>query len=380
MRNLSELGLTECSLNRREFFRKTAVAAACAAAAGAVALPARAEDLTVNGLPATVFGRTGLKVTKISFGGILTTEPTVLMRAIDSGINFVHTSPYYTNGRSIEAFGKVLKTHRQKVVLALKARPEELERWLKVLNTDYADMLVPPLQSVEEINDDSIPESFAKAKKAGMCGFMGYACHSDMANVLNRSRELGWYDVTLMSYADANSPAFLQAAQTAREAGIGIMTMKGLPKRGAEGSTPEEVAQVSSRCTSMVTTEHAHTVLASMNSFQSVDFYHGILETKLGWASPAVEESYWAGQQGAYCSMCDRCSGVCPAGVEVRRILRYRMYQRDYGLVAYARTKYSLLPQGSCAASCTECGLCESVCKRSLPIRRMLSEARVALA
>ncbi|MFH1070085.1 MAG: aldo/keto reductase, partial [Candidatus Glassbacteria bacterium] len=232
MPDQSVTGRKDSRINRREFIRKSAAAAVGAAAVGALAGPAAAQELTVNGLPATVFGNTGLKVTKIAFGGIQTSEPTVLMRAIDSGINFIHTSPYYTNGRSIEAFGKVLKTHRQKVVIALKARPEELDRWLKVLNTDYVEMLVPPVESLADVSNDSVPENFEKARKAGKCGFMGYACHNDMSTILDRSRELGWYHVTLMGYSDASNPVFLEAAKKAREAGMGILTMKGLPKRG----------------------------------------------------------------------------------------------------------------------------------------------------
>lgn len=369
----------QSSINRREFFRKSAAAAAGAAALGAGFGTARAEELTVNGLPGVVFGRTGLKVTKVSFGGILVTEPPVLLRAIESGVNLVHTSPGYQNGRSIEAFGKIMKTHRDKVVLALKARPDELDRWLKVLNTDYVDMLVPPVHKLEDIDDPSLPEEFEKAKAAGKVGWMGFACHRDMANILNRARELGHFDVTLMSYSAADSPEFLEAAKKATAAGMGIMTMKGLPKRVAEGVSDEEGARVASRCGSMVGPEHAHTVLASMGSFQAVDFYRGILETKLGSIDRELENRYWADQRGNYCSMCDRCTGVCPAGVEVRRILRYRMYDADYGMHDYARAKYSALGEGCNGVSCEQCGLCEQVCKRDLPVRDMLADAHARL-
>ncbi|MBW7997861.1 MAG: hypothetical protein FVQ81_15090 [Candidatus Glassbacteria bacterium] len=236
------------------------------------------------------------------------------------------------------------------------------------------------MHNLKDIDDPSIPEAFEKAKQAGKVGWMGFSCHSDMTNILNKARELGYYDVTLMSYADADNPTFLDAAQKAVEAGMGLMTMKGLPKRGAEGKTPEIVAQVTSRCTSMVGPEHAHTVLASMGSFQSADFYHGILETKLGLIDRGLENRYWASQRGSYCSMCDRCTGVCPGGVEIRRVLRYRMYDTDYGLKDYARAKYGLLDSGCNGAACEQCGLCEQVCKRGLPVREMLREAHARLA
>lgn len=367
-------------INRRDFLK------AASAAVGAVALGAgfgtarAAEELTVNGLPATILGRTGLKVTKISFGGILITEPPVLQRVIEQGFNFVHTAPGYQNGRSMEAFGRVLKTERKKVVLALKAMPSQLDECLKVLNTDYVDILVPGLHSVDAIEREGIQESFEEAKKAGKCGYMGLADHNDMVNILNRARELGFYDVVLLGYSKSNDPAFLEATKKAVDAGIGLMSMKGLPKRASDELTEENLAQVTARCAAMLNNEHAHTVLASMGSFQAVDIYRDILTTKVGYLNPAAEQRYWAAQEGNYCAMCGVCAGVCPQGVEVNRIVRYNMYRNDYGLNDYARASYADLGKCVDPAACADCGLCEKLCTRSLPLRKILSEAHAALA
>jgi len=372
---------TESAISRRDFIRKAGAAALGAAAMGTgFAAANTAEQLTVNGLPATMFGATGLKVTRISFGGILTTEPPVLLRAIDQGINLIHTAPGYQNGRSMEAFGKVMKTHRDRVVLALKERPENLDHALKVLNTDYVDILVPPMHNVNAVQDERVPENFEKAKKAGKCGFMGFACHSNMADVLNRARELGWYQAALMGYSRANDPDFLAAARKATESGIGIMAMKGLPKRASAGLTSEEMKTVSSLCSSMVNRQYAHSVLASMGSYQAVDSYREILETRLSYYNPGLEQRYWADQQGEYCSNCGACSGVCPKGPALQRTLRYRMYFKDYGLKEYARSKYAALDLGPDPASSLDCASCESVCPRGLPLREMVREAHALLA
>jgi len=369
-------------LSRRNFL-KTAPAAVIGTALGANSEVLKAtEPLTVNGLPASVLGRTGLKVTKISFGGVLITEPQLLMRVIDRGINLVHISPGYQNGRSLEAFGKAFKKKglRDKVVLALKERPERIDRSLKVLNTDYADILVPPMTSLEEISDPAVPESFEKVRKAGKAGYLGWAGHNNTTEIFDRGRELGYYDVTLMSYANIKSPSFLQAAKKARQAGIGIFTMKGLPKRNAVGETEEEVAIVTSLCSSMVNEQYAHSVLASMGSFQSVEFYRGLLETKLGYRNSRLEDRYWAGQNGSYCAMCGACEKVCPRAGKMTRILRYRMYYKDYGLADYARARYAALNIGSRPLTDRDLELCESVCSRGLPIRRMVAEAHSLLA
>jgi uncharacterized protein len=372
-------------INRRNFFKQASAAALGAAAGMSAGFSSRAfaaeEALTVNGLPAVVFGRTGLKVTKISFGGILITEPPVLHRVIEQGINMIHTAPGYQNGRSMEAFGKVMKTQRDKVVLALKERPEKLDAALKILNTDYVDILVPPLHSVKAVEDPSIPENFEKVKKAGKAGFMGFACHQHMTDVLNKARELGYFDATLMGYGKADDAEFLAAAKKAKKAGMGIMTMKGLPKRASAGLNDEELKTVTSLCTSMVGPQHAHTVLASMGSFQAVESYMDILRTKLGFHDRHLENKYWAGQQGSFCSNCGNCSGLCPSGETISRIVRYRMYHKDYGLTDYARNRYARIkPSIDMATLLADCERCESVCSRGLPLREIVTEAHALLA
>ncbi|OGF98075.1 MAG: hypothetical protein A2Z86_04390 [Candidatus Glassbacteria bacterium GWA2_58_10] len=375
-------GSLHLSITRRDFFKGSAAAALGAAALGSGLRAAEtAAELTVNGLPAVVFGRSGLKVTRISFGGILMTEPAVLSHVLDRGINLVHTAPGYMNGRSIEAFGKVLKTRRQETVLATKVMPgKDLDSALKTLNTDYTDFIIPPMDSIEEISRPGLREEFEKARQAGKCGHMGFACHTQSPELIDKMVELGFYGLILMSYADTGNPAFIDSLDRARKAGIGILAMKGLPKRAAGNPTAEERALYATLCGSMVNRLHAHTILASMGSFQAVDMYREILETRLSFHAPNLEESYRAGLDGSYCAMCDNCRGICPNGVAVKDIVRFRMYDRDYRMTAYARTEYAGLAENCRAGACDNCGLCENVCSRHLPLRGMLSEAHARLA
>ena len=95
----------DMKIPRREFIKATSMAVAGLSVGGLKA--GQIEPVTVNGLPGTVLGRTGLRVTSISFGGIMITEPRVMDRAIDQGINLVHLAPGYHDHRSLEAFGRV---------------------------------------------------------------------------------------------------------------------------------------------------------------------------------------------------------------------------------------------------------------------------------
>ena len=370
------------ALPRREFIKRASFAAVGAAAGlGADQAPAQEQEpLTVNGLPGAILGRTGLKVTCISFGGIMITEPRVLMRAVDQGINLAHLAPAYRDHRSLEAFGRVLKNHRDKVIIAIKEWPEKIDASLKALNTDYVDILVPPIQKIEDVDNPAYRENFEKARQAGKVGFMGFACHRSMTEIMDAARRNGNYDAVLLSYANADNPAFLAATKAAAEAGIGIMTMKGMPEKIFLNSENPDIETCAALCTAMVKRQHAHTVLASMGSFQVVDLFVDILRKRLSYVNPELERRFWAGRKGRYCSMCGSCTGVCPAGVEISSILRYRMYQRDYGLADYARTCYRKLDEGCSGSACQECGRCEAICTRSLPIRRMIRQAHATLA
>jgi uncharacterized protein len=326
-----------------------------------------------------VFGRTGLRVTNISFGGIMITEPKVLARAVDQGINLVHLAPGYQDHRSLEAFGRALKNRRNKVIITIKEWPEKIDASLRALGTDYVDILVPPIQEIKLIGDPVYKENYEKAKKAGKVGFMGFACHKSMDKILEAARLDGSYDVVLLSYANADNPAFLSATKAANQAGIGIMSMKGMPEKIQLNFDNPDLDTCAALCHAMVKRQHAHTILASMNSFQVVDQFMDILRTRLSYSNSELERRFWASRGGRYCSMCGKCEERCPAGVGITRILRYRMYYRDYGLNGYARTCYAGLGDGAGATACADCGRCEETCTRNLPIREMIGQAHTLL-
>ena len=72
-------------------------------------------------------GRSGLRVSRIAFGGahigeLLTEADTekVVHAAWDHGINTFYTSDSYNNGRAEEILGKALKPRREDVVIISK--------------------------------------------------------------------------------------------------------------------------------------------------------------------------------------------------------------------------------------------------------------------
>ncbi len=335
--------------------------------------------VTVNGLPASRLGRTELDVTKISFGGMLTSEPNILLHALDQGINFIHTSPGYQNGASLASYGKVLKEHRARVFVAIRERPELLDRVLPILNTDYVDIAMPSIQNISALRDERLIEDFQQAKQAGKCRYLGFACHSNMTRVLEKAASMGVFDVALISYMNTDDPWFFRSLRLAREAGMGIIAMKGLPVNGDNTFKDDNFTLINTLCGDMLNRWYADSVMASMDGYQSVDAFMRILDGRLSSRDERLEEKWLANRQQSHCAMCGKCDGICPDGIEIPRVLRYGMYDNDYGQTAYARSRYASLESKVNPERCLSCRLCEKTCSRGLPVAEMLSDAHKRL-
>jgi aryl-alcohol dehydrogenase-like predicted oxidoreductase len=74
-----------------------------------------------------LLGRSGTKVSELCLGTMNFGGPTdeaeagrIVGHALDNGVNFIDTANVYTEGRSEEILGRLLKGHRQNVILATK--------------------------------------------------------------------------------------------------------------------------------------------------------------------------------------------------------------------------------------------------------------------
>ena len=98
-------------------------------------------------LPAIGFGCgiSGYNTGIMNYGNLEVLIP----KNINLGSNFIDTAPVYGNGESEKIIGRLIKTKREKVILATKVSPNEttyegvinsLESSLKRLQTDYVDL------------------------------------------------------------------------------------------------------------------------------------------------------------------------------------------------------------------------------------------------
>src|SRR5271157_1704274 len=119
-------------------------------------------------------GRTGLKVTAVSMGVMNCSDPAVLRRAFDLGINFFDTAHVYMGGRNEEMVGMVFRGKRDKVLIQTKFRfnatekenRQSVETSLRRLQTDHVDVLLAhSLTKPDQVSNPMLIEFLQAMKK-----------------------------------------------------------------------------------------------------------------------------------------------------------------------------------------------------------------------
>jgi len=246
-------------LGRRKFLKTAAqVAAAAAVSAEVVSAGSPKEEKidAVDTIPTRTFGKTGLKLPILGYGGAalpkvwgnpLSTEDRVkLVRyAYDRGVRYFDTAGNYMESQSI--LGEGLKGVRDNVFLVTKVETtvpswvrKAVDKSLKELQTDYLDAILihgtPGLEQMSVERAMTIHGELLKLRDEGITKFIGFSAHSyfDKALALISS---GGFDLCMLSYGyiprgynQVFSARMLELRNAcmarARQRGMGIVSMK----------------------------------------------------------------------------------------------------------------------------------------------------------
>ena len=199
-----------------------------------------------------ILGQTGLKVSILGFGGLSIgyrrvnekDAVAVLNRALDLGVNFIHTSITY--GDSAYKIGKVMKERRDECFLAVKIgasqrtkeqAEERLTKTLKALNTDHAEIaqFKPPLRTFPKAMRPGGPyEAFEEARREGVIDYIGVTGH-DVDFLVEAVKTKAFSNlITPFNYV-ANS-AKEKLLPLADDLNMGVIAMKALGKGGLRDS------------------------------------------------------------------------------------------------------------------------------------------------
>jgi len=383
---------------------------------GSVRTPARSLTLEPTKLGRRTLGRTGLSVTPLAFGCMTTSDPTVIRRAADLGINHFDTARVYQNGNNERMVGAALKDVRRSVVLSSKSTSRtkaellaDLDRSLSELGTDYLDIwYLHNRNEPGDVTDEQL-DAQRVAKQAGKIRFAGVSTHFNMDKVLARLAATGQTDVVLTTYnfamrsvdaaANANPDApksdMTGAIRAARKAGLGIVAMKVMAggtsrvQRGDRvyGANPQELRQRLAAPGVPVAAirwalrnESVDTAIVCMTSHDELDEDLRALAGPYGDDDEQLLTAQLALVGPSYCRMCGACGGTCEKGVRVPDVLRILTYADGYGQFALARERFLDLPPSARPGACADCASCTFRCAHGVAFRAGLERAQDLLA
>lgn len=392
------------ALSRREFLRQSTVAAAAAVPAiGARA--ASPQDAPAAGNAARpqvrrfkALGKTGWKVGDLSAGSGQR-DPALVSHLFECGLNLIDTGAQYAGHE--EVIGKVLPQWRDKVFILDKWDPplvtatvtksallEALDVSLKKLNTTYIDCMMihsighPRYGGLERIQNPAIYEAWDEAKRLGKVRFTGASSHG-----IRMVEEFDWgldnnrFDVILVG-ANFLTHGVEPVLKKARAKGVGTIAMKTMTIYKADlnirALQDEETNARQAVLKWVLASDLFDTAVVSMRNYDQVAEYLAVSGTTALTPRDQAYLQVVAQEVGPqYCRPgCRACHDVCPHGVPVADILRYRMYFEHYGDQKFAMQRYAMLPVSRNGLPCADCEApCESACPYGLQVRSRVAGA-----
>jgi len=240
------------TISRKDFMKRSARGAVGAGIIGSTAPAFITRVRAAQNVEFRTLGSSDIKVSAVGLGGSRITEPSLIRRVLDMGVNFIDTGRMYAGGRNEELIGRVIKDIRKDVIVQSKidqkiqndaaAMEKSIDDSLKALRTDYIDiMIIRGATTAKAVTNPVVREVFEKAKKSGKIRRCGFSAHSSNAHeMLTLGANQGWYDVAMVPYNHSGSfthsvygiysewdqDALEKAFEFAVSKGMGVIAMK----------------------------------------------------------------------------------------------------------------------------------------------------------
>ena len=335
-------------------------------------------------------GKTGLKVTSVGFGCMITSDGSVIERAADMGVTYFDTARSYQSGNNERMVGAALKKKRKDIVLSSKtgARTRQdalqhIDKSLQELGTDYLDIwYLHGKESSRDITDDLI-DAQQTAKKAGKIRFAGVSTHSGQPELMPFLAKNPHIDVILTSFNFTMDPVMKTLVADAVAAGKGIVAMKVMAggfrriqpndpnysKLKADGGMLSALKWV-------VRDPNVHTTIPSMTDMDQLDENLKAMAEPYGAPDQKLLGARLEFIRPFYCRMCGQCDGQCRQGLPVADMLRYVTYADGYGQFALGREHFMELAPEHAAVDCRNCPGCTVQCPHGVRVARQLIRAQ----
>ena len=327
----------------------------------------------------TTLGKTGLKISRMGFGGIpiqkVDAQATrkLMERLTEAGVNYIDTARGYTVSEAL--LGEALEGLRDRFVLATKsmARTKEamaadVDVSLGNLRTDYIDLYQVHNPSPADLEKVAAPggalEALLEAKAAGKIRHIGVTAHT--AQVFEMALGMDWVETVMFPYniVETQGEALMRRAA---EQNVGFICMKPLAGGAIEDAT------LAMRF--IAKNENVSVVIPGMYDVREIDQNLAAMEdaSALSEDELAKIDEIRRTLGTEFCRRCNYCQ-PCTAGIGISGIFVLEGYLQRYGLGDWAKARYAATPKK--AGDCIGCGVCETRCPYQLPIRQMLARCR----
>jgi predicted aldo/keto reductase-like oxidoreductase len=358
------------------------------AAGSGLAAPAKLE------MPMRVLGKTGMKLTVMGFGCMITSDGTVIEQAADAGINYFDTARGYQGGNNERMVGAALKGRRDKLFVSTKAKAhdaaglkQELETSLSTLQMDYVDIWYLHSRSAPSDIPVECFDMQDEMKRQGKIRFRGVSLHSGHKVLIPWLIEQKRTDVILASYnfsLDAETEA---AIKKAADAGLGVIAMKVMAGGFRTNRPGSELHGKLSKPGAMpaalkyaVRNPWIHSSVPSITDLDQLD--ENYKAVCAGWKEEDRQTlaAYDEHIRPLYCRLCGTCGNTCRKGLPVSDIIRFVSYAEGYGQFPLGREHWLTLSEEQRAVRCADCTSCSVQCPNGVRVGDRVARAQELFA
>ncbi|MBI5187184.1 MAG: aldo/keto reductase [Nitrospinae bacterium] len=355
-------------------------------------------------------GKTGLKMSDISYGTGKLNSASLIARAVSLGINYFDTAPDY--GRAENFIGEYLAAQggRDKLIIASKLCTyipypghlplgtskekyiESVEGSLKRMNTDYIDICFVHAigeekskdyeQEKARLFDPNMLTATDELKKQGKIRFRAVSSHgpNNIDKLLMDAVKSGHFDVIMPTFNFFEFPGVREVIQEAKSRGIGVVAMKTLAGGKDLGIKKEGESFEHAAFAWALSRPGVSGLVITMKNFQQINDYVGASGKEFSSGHKALLDLYKERFSTVYCRTgCGDCLGSCPRGIDIPAVLRYKMYFEDYHDEKEAMRSYSAMsPKADGCAACPD-AVCDAACPHGVLVSRLMKAAHEQL-
>jgi aryl-alcohol dehydrogenase-like predicted oxidoreductase len=335
-----------------------------------------------------VLGKTGLKVTTVGYGCMITSDPTVIARAADMGINYFDTCRSYQNGQNERMVGAALGAKRKDVLVSSKcdagtgaAILAELDTSLKELNTDHLDVWLLHMKDNPAQLTDELVEAQRKAKQQGKVRFIGMSTHN-LPVMVDRIVE-SKLEVVQAQYNFASAATWGPALEKLNQAGIGVVGMKVMAKAGGRRGTPAPQRPATFAPAALkwvIKNPVVATTVPSITDIDQLEQNFAVMGQSFTDSDQKILSARLREITPYFCRMCGECNGQCPKGLPVGDMVRFVMYADGYGQFPLGREHFQRMAAEHQAVRCGDCPTCVVKCPHGVTVAERMLRAQELFA